>query len=156
MVFRDRCPIYRDMEINKYMPLRDSIRNIHFYDENLNDDFQTVIEDRFLWWLFPFRHGSVVTILQPSISMTKTGIVTKNIIEENMFSSQIALATHLWRSPLILWRTGPRHRTNYTSATNNIWYVTNGFIIDLHMVLSPSDVYLWDLRLLIRDACDSS
>ena len=29
-------------------PLANTTRNIHFYDENLNDDSKTVIEDRFL------------------------------------------------------------------------------------------------------------
>jgi len=52
-------------------------RNIHFYDENLNDELETDIEERFLWRIFPFHHRSVVMILQPSISMMKLGIVTK-------------------------------------------------------------------------------
>ena len=40
-------------------------RNINFYDENLNDESETVIEERFLWQIFLFRHRLVVTILQP-------------------------------------------------------------------------------------------
>ena len=131
-------------------------RNIHFYDKNANDESKIVIEDHFLWWIFLFRHRSVVTILQPSLSMTKSGIVTKNVIEERRVSSQITRASHLWQSRLNIWRTGLRHWTNYTYVMNNIRSVTNGFIIDLHMVLSPSNVYLWDLQLLICDACNLS
>jgi hypothetical protein len=131
-------------------------RNIHFYDENLNNESKTVIEGRFLWWIFLFRHRSVVTILQLFLSMMKSGIVIKNIIEERRVSSQITRVTRLWRSPLILWRTGLRHLTNYTSMTNDIRSVTNNFVIDLHMVLSPFYVYLWDLQLVICDACNSS
>ena len=52
-------------------------RNIHFYDENLNDELETDIEELFLWRIFPFHHRSMVMILQPSISMMKLGIVTK-------------------------------------------------------------------------------
>jgi hypothetical protein len=52
-------------------------RNIHFYDENVNDESEIIIEERFLWRIFLFRHRSVVTILQPSLSMMKSGIVTK-------------------------------------------------------------------------------
>ena len=95
-------------------------KNIHFYDRNLNGDSETVIEDHFLWRIFLFRHRSVVMILQPSLSMMKFGIVTKNVIEEHRVSSQTTRATHLWQSPLILWRTWLRHWTNYTSMTNNI------------------------------------
>jgi len=131
-------------------------RNIHFYDENANDESEIVIVDRFLWWIFLFRHRSVVTILQPSLSMTQSGMITKNIIEEHRVSSQISHVTHLWPSPLNLRRTGLHHWTNYTSVTNNIRSITNGFIIDLHTVLSPSNVYLWNLQLLIHNACNSS
>ena len=52
-------------------------RNIHFYDENLNYESKTIIEDRFLCRIFPFCHRSVVTILQPCFSMMKSGIITK-------------------------------------------------------------------------------
>ena len=131
-------------------------RNIHFYDENLNDESETIIEERFLWRIFLFHHRSVVMILQPFLSMMKSGIGTKNIIEERRVLSQITHATHLWRSPLKLWWIGIHHWTNYLSMMNNIWSITNGFVIDLHTVLSPSDVYLWDLQLLIHDACNSS
>ena len=142
--------------LTETVALRHTTKNIHFHDENLNEESKIVIEDRFLWRIFLFRHRSVVTILQPSLSMMQSGIVTKNVIEERRDSSQITRATHLWWYPLKLWWIGLRHWTNYTSMTNNIQSVMNGFIIDLHTVLSPSDVYLWDLQLLILDACNSS
>jgi hypothetical protein len=106
--------------------VRGTTGNIHFYDKNLNVESETVIEERFLWRIFPFRHRSVVTILQASLSITKSGIITKNIIEEHMISSQITRVTHLWWSPLILWQTGLRHWTSYTYVTNNIRSITNG------------------------------
>jgi hypothetical protein len=185
---------YLDLGLhNALVPL--TTRNIHFYNKNLNDESETVIEDRLLWRTFLFRHKSVVTILQPSLSMTKSGIVTKNVIEEHRVSSQITRATHLWRSLLILWWTGLRRWTNYTSMTNNIQSVTNDALSKIstryflhptctcrtcsyssvtlairhksfRSILSPYDVYLWypspsdvdlwDLQLLIRDAYNSS
>ena len=36
-----------DKDLNK-LAKRNTIRNIHFYDKNINDDSKTVIEDRFL------------------------------------------------------------------------------------------------------------
>ena len=141
-IFLNTLPCFR--EIFSMSTCR-HYKNIHFYDENLNDESETVIEEHFLCWIFLFHHRSVVTILQPSFSMTKSGIVTKNITEEHRVSSQITRATHLWRSPLKLWRIGLCHWTNYTFVMNNIRSVTNDFVVDLHTVLSPSDVYLWDL-----------
>jgi hypothetical protein len=35
-------------------------------------------------------------------------------------------------------------------VTNTVPYVMNGFVIDVHTVLSPFDVYMWDLWLLIQ------
>jgi hypothetical protein len=52
-------------------------KNMYFYDENLNDKFETIIEDRFLWRIFLFCYRSLVTILQPFQSMTKSDIITK-------------------------------------------------------------------------------
>jgi hypothetical protein len=56
-----------------------------------------------------------------------------------------------------------RHKTNHTSMTNTIPSITNGFLIDVHTVLSPSVVYPWVLQLLIQfvilhicDACSLS
>jgi hypothetical protein len=142
-------------------PLRhhwSTTRNIHFHDENLNDKSKTIIEVRFLWRIFLFCHRSVVTILQPSLSMTKSGIVTKNIIEEHRVSSQITHVTHLWRPPLILWWIWLHHWTNYTSmmtifdlermalrhrsphSTFSIWRVPVGPIV----------TNLWCLQFIIK------
>jgi hypothetical protein len=67
---RARKPQARDAEGRKPSPPGYRIptlatRNIHFYDENLNDKFETVIKNRFLWRKFWFRHRSSVTNLQP-------------------------------------------------------------------------------------------
>jgi hypothetical protein len=45
-------------------PPSDTTTNIHFYDENLNDESETVIKNRFLWRKFWFRHRSSVTNLE--------------------------------------------------------------------------------------------
>jgi hypothetical protein len=54
---------------------------MHFYDKNINDDSQTITEDRFLWQNFPLCHRLVVTIHQPSLAMMKSDIVTETIHE---------------------------------------------------------------------------
>jgi hypothetical protein len=131
-------------------------RNIHFYDKNLNNESETVKEEHFLWRIFTFRHRSPVMILQPSLSIMKSNIVTRSIIEEHTVSSHITHATHLWRSSLEVWWPGLRHWTNYTSVMKfsicNEWH----FVINLYTVFSPSDVCLWELQLVIRDTCNSS
>ena len=65
------------------VPGASTSRNTYLYDENLNDKSKTVIEDRFLRRIFSFHHRSVMTILQHSLSMTKSDIVTKNVIEQH-------------------------------------------------------------------------
>ena len=57
--------------------LSSTTRNVHFYDQNANDESEIIIEDRFLRQIFPFRHRSVVMIRQPFLSMMKSGIITK-------------------------------------------------------------------------------
>jgi hypothetical protein len=68
--------------------------------KNLNDKSKTVIEDHFLWWIFLFHHRSIVTILKPSLSMMKSDIITKNILEVHRVSLHITCVTvpaHLWQ-----------------------------------------------------------
>jgi len=77
--------IYFSMTILLMADTKLSYNKIAFYNKNL---------------------GFVIDKLQPSTSMKKSGIVTKTVIEEHRFSSQIAHATHLWWSALELWRIG--------------------------------------------------